>query len=102
MSRILLVVLVCALSSATMFGQKLLIEIDTQEGQLLQQIDNEKDAAKSSSFSSNLRLSSLITRLPHGCCHTFSSNIWRTRTTTRYSRRAQDPQYRSSGTIGCP
>jgi hypothetical protein len=29
-----------------MFGQKLLIEIDTQEGQLLQQIDNEKDAAK--------------------------------------------------------
>ncbi len=46
MSRILLVVLVCALSSATMFGQKLLIEIDTQEGQLLQQIDNEKDAAK--------------------------------------------------------
>ena len=46
MSRISLVVLVCALSSATMFGQKLLIEIDTQEGQLLQQIDNEKDAAK--------------------------------------------------------
>ena len=46
MSRILLVVLACALSSATMFGQKLLIEIDTQEGQLLQQIDNEKDAAK--------------------------------------------------------
>lgn len=46
MLRILLVVLLSALSSATVFGQKLLIEIDTQEGQMLQQIDNEKDASK--------------------------------------------------------
>ena len=46
MSRILLLITCLALSSATMFGQKLLIEVDTQEGQLLQQIDNEKDAAK--------------------------------------------------------
>jgi hypothetical protein len=36
---------VLALSTTAMFGQKLLVEIDTQEGQLLQQIDNEKDVA---------------------------------------------------------
>jgi hypothetical protein len=29
-----------------MFGQKLLIEVDTQEGQMLQQIDSEKNAVK--------------------------------------------------------
>lgn len=46
MSRILVLVVLSALSSATAFGQKLLIEIDTQEGMILQQIDNEKDAAK--------------------------------------------------------
>ena len=46
MSRISAVVLCLAAELPAMFGQKLLIEIDTQEGQMLQQIDTEKDAAK--------------------------------------------------------
>ncbi len=46
MSRISAVLLLLAAGLPAMFGQKLLIEIDTQEGQLLQQIDTEKDAAK--------------------------------------------------------
>ena len=46
MSRIIFAVVLAALSSATVFGQKLLIEVDTQEGMMLQQIDNEKDATK--------------------------------------------------------
>jgi hypothetical protein len=44
MSRMFLLIALMALSSAAMFGQKLVVEVDTQEGQLLQQIDNEKDA----------------------------------------------------------
>ena len=39
-----IVVLLTALS-ATAFGQKLMVEIDTEEGQLLQEIDKEQDQA---------------------------------------------------------
>lgn len=35
-----------AFTAGALFSQKLLIEVDTQEGQLLQQIDEEKDATK--------------------------------------------------------
>ncbi|HYP05523.1 MAG TPA: hypothetical protein VER03_04740 [Bryobacteraceae bacterium] len=46
MSRMFLLVALLALCfSTTMVGQKLLVEVDTQEGQLLQKIDNEKDPA---------------------------------------------------------
>ena len=46
MSRVSAVLFLLAAWLPAMFGQKLLIEIDTQEGQLLQQIDTEKDAVK--------------------------------------------------------
>jgi hypothetical protein len=51
MSRILLLkvfwaTVLLAASSVAAFGQKLLIEIDTQEGQMLQEIDEQKDAAQ--------------------------------------------------------
>ena len=45
MSRMFLLIAVLLLGCTTAFGQKLLVEVDTQEGQLLQQIDNEKDPA---------------------------------------------------------
>jgi tetratricopeptide (TPR) repeat protein len=45
MSRMFLLFTLLALSSAAVFGQKLVVEIDTHEGQLLQAIDNEKDPA---------------------------------------------------------
>src|SRR5690349_21001881 len=44
MSRMFLLIAILILSSTTVFGQKLLVEVDTQEGQLLQAIDTEKDA----------------------------------------------------------
>jgi len=46
MSRIILAALFSAVCAATAFGQKLVVEVDTQEGMLLQQIDNEKDGVK--------------------------------------------------------
>jgi tetratricopeptide (TPR) repeat protein len=45
MSRMFLLFALLALSSATLCGQRLIVEIDTHEGQLLQAIDNEKDPA---------------------------------------------------------
>ena len=45
MSRMFYVIALLALSSAA-FGQKLVIELDTLEGQMLQQIDGEQDATK--------------------------------------------------------
>jgi tetratricopeptide (TPR) repeat protein len=45
MSRMFYVITLLALSSAA-FGQKLVIELDTLEGQMLQQIDGERDATK--------------------------------------------------------
>ena len=46
MSRIILAAVFSAVCAATAFGQKLVVEVDTQEGMLLQQIDNEKDGVK--------------------------------------------------------
>ena len=46
MKRMFLLVSLMVVSSAASYGQKLMIEIDTQEGQLLQEIDAEKTAAK--------------------------------------------------------
>ena len=45
MRKMFLLIVLFALSSAA-FGQKLVIELDTFEGQMLQQIDGEQDAAK--------------------------------------------------------
>jgi hypothetical protein len=46
MSRIPLWIAFTAIFSASTFGQKLVIEIDTQEGMMLQQIDSEKESGK--------------------------------------------------------
>jgi hypothetical protein len=45
MSRIITLIVLLALSPAA-FGQKLVIELDTLEGQMLQQIDGQQDASK--------------------------------------------------------
>lgn len=46
MSRMFFLISLFVLNFAAAFGQKLVIEVDTQEGQLLQQIDAEQDRAK--------------------------------------------------------
>ena len=43
MSRIILLIVLSSPQFHDRFGQKLLVEVDTQEGRLIQQIDNEKD-----------------------------------------------------------
>ena len=54
MRKMFLLIVLFALSSAA-FGQKLVIELDTFEGQMLQQIDGEQDASEEDDAPRNLR-----------------------------------------------